>query len=465
MNNERYKIVVHDTEPQYTNNCPIILQALAITKDGEKNKVLAQCKFKNLGDKQIAAIYISIKCCAIDDKHLEDLEHFAYMDLKARQYDEFGDRIPIYLPDHETRKIVITLKKVVYEDGTLWDNRENIPFTKLTFSVSPLSSLKLLDEQYRRELQKISPKWAKHNDLPAYTDIFVRCGCGEILVNEDNIVCPNCSTSMKKLNEIQDKEYLLNKLNSYNKQQEEKERQKEEHKKIIEAQRKEKKKRLKKIIVLVSIVIAIGIAATMGITKALFNDDYQKACQAFADGNYNSAKVWFSDINPTYKDVGAWQSLFEYMGENAYDIEDKTEVNNVGDLQRIDRQNWEQWWNSPYLDGYDYNLSVTNFAYVTAQHTYIANFAIEHPNDTKMLLENNAFQDLGKESLQRLADCKYSYAKYYYEYYVLTGDIYLNVDILLENMNIAQELYILAGSDENRQHQCEELIGKLQYYS
>ena len=39
MNNERYKIVVHDTEPQYTNNCPIILQALAITKDGEKNKV------------------------------------------------------------------------------------------------------------------------------------------------------------------------------------------------------------------------------------------------------------------------------------------------------------------------------------------------------------------------------------------------------------------------------------------
>ena len=267
MDNERYKIVVHDTEPQYTSNCPILLQALAITKDNEKNKVLVQCKFENLGYKQIAAIYISIKCCAIDDKPLEDLETFVYMDLKVRQYDEFGDRVPIYLPDNETRKIVITLKKVVYEDGTVWENKENIPYTKLTFSVSPLSSLKPFDEQYRRELQKISPKWAKHNDLPAYTDIFVRCGCGEILVNEDNIVCPNCSTSLKKLNEIQDKEYLLNKLDSYNKEQEEKEHQEEEHKQIIEAQRKEKKKRLKKIIVLVSIVLAIGIAASMVLQK------------------------------------------------------------------------------------------------------------------------------------------------------------------------------------------------------
>ena len=79
-------------------------------------------------------------------------------------------------------------------------------------------------------------------------------------------------------------------------------------------------------------------------------------------------------------------------------------------------------------------------------------------------MENDAFQDLGKESLQRVADCKYSYTKYYYEYYVLTGDIYLNVDTLLENINIAKELYILAGSDTDRQ-QCEELIGKLQYYS
>lgn len=236
MDNERYKIVVHDTEPQYTSNCPILLQALAITKDNEKNQVLAQCKFENLGYKQIAAIYISIKCCAIDDKSLEDLEHFAYMDLKARQYDEFGDRVPIYLPDNETRKIVITLKKVVYEDGTVWENKENIPYTKFTFSVSPLSSLKPLDEQYRRELQKISPKWAKHNDLPAYTDIFVRCGCGEILVNEDNAVCPKCKVALTKLIKIQDKEYLKKKVEEYEKTEKEnreKIQQEIESKKIV----------------------------------------------------------------------------------------------------------------------------------------------------------------------------------------------------------------------------------------
>lgn len=53
--------------------------------------------------------------------------------------------------------------------------------------------------------------------------------------------------------------------------------------------------------------------------------------------------------------------FLEYMGENAYDIEDKTEVNSVVDLKEIDRQNWELWWNSPYLDGYEFIICLLQF--------------------------------------------------------------------------------------------------------
>lgn len=262
MVNERYKIVVHDTEPQYTYNCPVILQAVAITKDEEKNQVLAQCKFRHLGEKQITAMSISVKCYSVDDKRLESLDHFAYMDINACQYHEFGDRVGIDLPDNETRKIVISLTKIVYSDKTIWENKKKTPYIKFEFNAKPISSIKPLDEQYIRELQKITAKWKEHRELLSFIESFVRCGCGEILLNKDNVVCPHCMSELAKLIQIQDTNYLEKRLEAYNKEKE-----------IKQINHNKKYKKWKKRIITAAIVVAFAIGIVYWINSNQFPFD------------------------------------------------------------------------------------------------------------------------------------------------------------------------------------------------
>ena len=127
----RYRILARNDEVHYVEDDPVILKTFAITKDEQTGKVLLQCKFENLASDKVVSIQVSVKCFSVDMIPQEGIEHFAYMDLDANQYAEFGDTVPVYLPNTETRNVEISLKKIMFSGGQIWKKEGDTRFIKL----------------------------------------------------------------------------------------------------------------------------------------------------------------------------------------------------------------------------------------------------------------------------------------------------------------------------------------------
>lgn len=215
----RYKIVSYDKCIRYTKDCPIILKAVAVTKDQKSGRVFAQCKFENLTDKIAVAVYVSLACKNLEGEELQCVNLHKYMDLHVEQNCEFGDKTPIDLPANETRRVVITIQKIIFLDGEIWENIEKAPLKAFKDIKEPITKLKPLDEKYIKEVNKITGKmtgWYTHENLPYEFDNFIRCGCGKLTLKTCK-KCSICGADFESLLKLQDQEYLSSLVNEENK--------------------------------------------------------------------------------------------------------------------------------------------------------------------------------------------------------------------------------------------------------
>lgn len=207
----RYTILQHETRTFYLVDCPILLVSHAITKDNQNNTIFVQCKFENTLSKPIKALYISVKCYDVTNQSLSDVESFSYLDILVKQYETFGDKMPVILPDKETRNISIIPVKIVFEDGSTWENETNLSFVEFEYNNTTISELGELAEEYRRELHHICLQSDRHNYLPIRKDGYTICGCGKIVVEAEK-TCPACGVDLEKLFALNDVERLRKEL-------------------------------------------------------------------------------------------------------------------------------------------------------------------------------------------------------------------------------------------------------------
>lgn len=215
---ERYTILQHNTNTFYVVDCPILLVSHALTKDNQNNNIFIQCKFENTLSKSIKALYVHINCFDVTNNHLPDVDSFSYLDIEVKQYQTFGDKTPIVLPDKETRSVSIIPTKIVFVDGSTWENNSSKPFELFHINNTPISELGKLAEEYRRELHGICLQSGKHKYLPANKDGYTICGCGKILVDAEK-TCPACGVNLEKLFALHDVDKLQAGLEQYNSEQ------------------------------------------------------------------------------------------------------------------------------------------------------------------------------------------------------------------------------------------------------
>ncbi|WP_125115446.1 hypothetical protein [Agathobaculum sp. Marseille-P7918] len=248
---DRYTILQHCTNTFYLVDCPILLVSHALTKDKQNNNLFVQCKFENTLPKAIKALYVHINCFDVTNNTLTDVDSFSYLDIEVRQYQTFGDKTPIVLPDKETRKISITPTKIVFVDNSIWENDLSKPFELFYFNHMPISELGELAEEYRRELAAICLQSNRHEFLPTHKDGYTICGCGKILVDAEK-ACPACGVNLKKLFLLYDVDKLRAGLEKYKKEKaerEEQERQAAIDKEVLHYQKcKRRKNIIKKVI-------------------------------------------------------------------------------------------------------------------------------------------------------------------------------------------------------------------------
>lgn len=296
----------------FMSDVPIVLENTAIIIDRTKDKLFARCTFRSITDKAIKAVLIEITCQDVWGSTLGEPIAFQYLDLKTKRDSKFGQTNPIDLPDKTTRKISVAVKKVLFADDSVVSGGG----AAFTMSAPVLLSKHLGSEALATEYaRETSPK--AQFVLETSND-FWRCACGALNTGAEE-KCYNCGCTKEQLTAALNPEALNANMVSFAEakraaaeraqaEQAERIRLAEEQVRLEQARKEQefkiaenierKKKRRKKTIT--AIIISLVIIALLGCGVVFFGIpyfNYQAACDALDNGEYDVAYQAFLDLD------------------------------------------------------------------------------------------------------------------------------------------------------------------------
>ena len=307
----RYEIVKRNEEIRYQKECPLLIVSSAITKDTQTGKVLAQIKFRNIASKRISAVYIQIWGKGIDGGLLDTRDDFVYLDLNVEDYTEFGADTPVYLSDRQVRELIITCKKIVYDDETVWKENIESQFGKL-----PLKKLvrnEIDTDAYSELAQELMEEKVDFSEISEPTTVgkLQICGCGKYYFEEEE--CPYCGKNIewwkKKINEndlLKERKIRVEELQK----KEEEERRKSEELRRVRSQNK--KKYIMEAGFIGGIILICVLVYLMVIQIIIPSQNYHKACEYAENGKYVDAVEWMNKAGD-YKDSHERKEEFQKM--------------------------------------------------------------------------------------------------------------------------------------------------------
>ncbi len=117
---ERFSKLFTLPESLYCAGAPVMIAAGAIQKDNETGRVFGQLKLRNIQDKGIKAVKVSLSPFDTAGKPLGGPIEHQYLDLSAPRDGEFGTKSAIKLADAGTRAFTVSVAEVVFADGSVW---------------------------------------------------------------------------------------------------------------------------------------------------------------------------------------------------------------------------------------------------------------------------------------------------------------------------------------------------------
>ncbi len=316
---ERYKRLSVN-EYLYLAKCPLLIEKYALTMDNKSNSVLCQIKFKNLGDKNIKAVFVKIFGFDVSGEKAGNYIEYTYNDLSVGKSAYFGGDVGVELENVNIRSIKIHCSKIIFFDGTSENFEEDTFFEKLPDRKSLINKV---DGTLLVEFSKLYREKLKLYDgmfIPDNNDTVRLCYCGEYTLTE-NKVCPKCG----KTEEWWQENTSVEKLKEFKAQREERERieaekaetRRIEEEKQAEARRIEEEKiqakREKKLKILswslagIVVVAIIGYAVVTNFVIPM--SKYNEAEELLANKDcYGAIKIFeelenFSDSKDRIKEV------------------------------------------------------------------------------------------------------------------------------------------------------------------
>lgn len=295
---ERYSKVFSLPENLYTCQAPVVLAAGALLKDNQTGNILLQLKLHSVSSQTIKAVTVSIQPLDTAGQSLGEAISHPYLDLTAQREEEFGQRVPVPLPDPATRGVTVQVTEVVFADNTCWHTTGD-PW-------APLPAPAALDTMEDAELaRQFRLTYGAHcNNLPLLADSFWLCACGA-LNQATETRCSRCGIKQADLAAL-DLDALCQEKNrrvaaeraeaSRLAAEAEAKRQKEAA--TAKAEARKIGKRAAIILPILAVVIA---AAVLILPNRYKNATYQEAVSFLEAGAYDSAIPLFAELGD-YKD-------------------------------------------------------------------------------------------------------------------------------------------------------------------
>lgn len=200
---ERYTRVFLLENQLYTEGSPIIICAGALLKDNVEDRIVAQLKFRNISSKLIKAIIVELIGYDTWGNCVGEKVRFQYLDLYAKQGDEFGAKIPIIL-NSNIRMFSVNVISVAFDNGS-WSS---------TVDFEPLPKATLLSKVINEDnLEFYKFMFGKDKEIIPFEfkDIWI-CGCCS--TNHIGGKCYKCGADYSRLSEWVDND-LLSKEKKY----------------------------------------------------------------------------------------------------------------------------------------------------------------------------------------------------------------------------------------------------------
>ena len=306
---ERYKRLYRLPDDVYAAGAPVLAAAGALLQDTQTGKVLAQLKFRSISDTEIKALTVEITALDTAGRPIGEPVIYQYLDLSAKRDDEFGQKIPVYLPDASTRSYTVRVTEAVFHDGTVWTG-SNGEWSELKAQrqLSDVWEDAELVKQFRLNYGKACDK-----ELIEDRDLW-RCPCGHIN-HAGEAACPQCAHTLEEFRALdmetlkeQKEQRLAREAQERAEQQVELERQLEKARRAAEEKReaavKKRKKTVKTVCIAVFAVIVVGTASFAAVKLVQKNNQYQNALALMESGDYTASIEAFRALDG-YRDSDA----------------------------------------------------------------------------------------------------------------------------------------------------------------
>lgn len=237
MASDRLELLMKQSEPQYAQDSPILLEACALYYDRLNTKCIAQIKWKNIDTRTIKAVSIELSLLDAFDQQIKTIS-YQYNKLNASKGSFFGEREAIIIDDQAAVRYDVILNAVSFTDGGIYRSDDNIRFDTLPEKM-PVSVPMELFEQYKRDLEKKGYGLAVFYQ-PQKNEELWQCGCGSW--QHVGTPCLNCGATQEILEQIANPQQLKANFALYQKELAEEERILEEKRLAQEKANEEFKK-------------------------------------------------------------------------------------------------------------------------------------------------------------------------------------------------------------------------------
>ena len=291
----RYARLFASPENLYSAGAPVVIAAGALLKDTQTNKVLVQLKLRNIQDKAIKAATVTLTPLDTVNQPLGSAVQHQYLDLTAARDEDFGQKLPIFLPDPAARAFSAAVTQVIFSDNSIWTSA-GAPWEPLSAPVPLMNAFRdpELVKQYQIKFGS-DCKFA----FKAEQDLWY-CSCGA-LNHQSEEACHNCRRTSAYLSEL-DLEQL--------KADRDERLQREAAEKAAAEAKAKKARKLAMILVPAAIVVIVAGALISGSLKN--SSAYNNASALLASGDYDGAAAAFEALGD-YKDSAdqAKQAMYD----------------------------------------------------------------------------------------------------------------------------------------------------------
>jgi tetratricopeptide (TPR) repeat protein len=303
---ERYTRLFALSGKLYTPGSPVIIEAGALLKDNQLNRVLAQIKLKSISPKEIKAVKVRISPLDVTGVALGQAVDHAYLDLTVCQDDSFGQQSPVVMQNADTRGFTVAVTEVVFADNTIWNGSG--AWNTLT-EPTPVESVypdAIIQDQFHIEMGQVCAC------MPTDTQDLWYCACGA-LNHQTEQTCHACGRDHRELVALVSS-LTAEKLQAAYEAQQEREAQERaaaqaeaERKAAIAkreaAKRRRKNRKVAAIVAVIAVVVVAGYLATANFVIPHVNNQraYTSAEALLNEGNYEEAIKAFTALGD-YKD-------------------------------------------------------------------------------------------------------------------------------------------------------------------